>query len=282
MGAPTIANVEMAAAWDGPEGDDWAEHADRYEETGRWIWAAFERDVAVAADADVLDVGCGTGASTLATARRAPHGSVLGVDLSSRMLAVARDRAVAAGLRNVTFLRADAQVESFAPASRDLAISSYGTMFFADPVAAFANVRAALRPGGRVAFLTWRPFTENEWLTRIRGIVASGRDLPVPPTGAPGPFGLADRTTVIAHLTDAGYVEIDVAPRDEPMSLGRDADAAWAFVQSMGLVTGLTADLDDASRADVFAQLRALVDDHADADGVSLGAASWLVTATRA
>ena len=281
MGSTTIANVEMARAWDGAEGDDWTEHASRYEGSGRWIWARLEQDVPVAPTDDVLDVGCGTGKSTLATARRAVDGSVLGVDLSSRMLAYARARAAADGLTNVTFLHADAQVEPFTPASRDLVISSYGAMFFADAAAAFANFGAALRPGGGLAVLTWRRFEENEWVSTIRRIAAQDRDLPNPPAGMPGPFGLADRDQVAAMLEATDYRDIDIAPRDEPMFLGADADAAWEFVRGLGIVTGLTADLDDASRAKVFAQLRAMIDGHSGPDGVAMGAASWLITATR-
>jgi SAM-dependent methyltransferase len=276
-----IANVDMARAWDGPDGDDWTDHADRYEASGRWIWARFEQDVPIGPADDVLDVGCGTGKSTLAAARRAQEGAVLGVDLSSRMLERARARAAAERVTNVTFLQADAQVEPFTPASRDLLISSYGAMFFADPVAAFSNLATALRRGGRLAFLTWRRFEENEWLSAIRRIAAQDRELPNPPVGVPGPFGLADRDEVVAILDAAGYRDVEIAPRDEPIYLGADADGAWEFVRVMGIVTGLTAELDDASRADVFAQLRALVDEHAGPDGVALGAASWLVTAAR-
>src|SRR5262245_30833085 len=124
------------------------------------------------------------------------------------MLEHARARAAADGITNVTFLQTDAQVEPFEPASRDLVISSYGAMFFADPTAAFANVGHALRPGGRLAVLTWRRFEENAWLTTIRGIAAQGRELPNPPVGMPGPFGLADRDETAATLDAAGYRNI--------------------------------------------------------------------------
>jgi SAM-dependent methyltransferase len=278
--ATNIANVDMAQAWDGPEGDEWTEHAPRYEDAARWTWSRFEADVPVAPTDDVLDVGCGTGRSTRLTARRAVEGTVLGVDLSSRMLAYARERATEAGITNATFLRADAQVEPFAPESRNLAISSYGAMFFADRAAAFSNLRTALRPGGRLAVLTWRRFEENEWISTIRDIAAHGRDLPIPPAGAPGPFGLADRDGVAAMLDAIGYRDVDVAPRDEPIYLGPDADTAWAYVIGIGVVKGLTADLDDDARAEVFSHLRATIEDHAGPDGVALGAASWLITAT--
>jgi len=278
--APNIANIEMAQAWNGHEGDDWTENATRYEEASRWVWARFEGDVPVAPTDDVLDVGCGTGRSTLLTARRAVEGAVLGVDLSARMLGYARERAAEAGITNAMFVQADAQVEPFAPATSDLVISSYGAMFFADRAAAFANLRAALRPGGRLAVLTWRAFEENEWVSTIRGIVANGRDLPTPPAGAPGPFGLADRDGVAAMLDATGYRRVEIAPYDEPIFLGADAHDAWEFVSGIGIVKGLTADLDDAARGAVFARLRAMLEEHAGPDGVALGAASWLITAT--
>jgi len=281
MDTSAVANVEMARAWDGPDGDDWTEGADRYEAAAQRIWARFERDVHVEIADDVLDVGCGTGASTRSTARRASQGTVLGVDLSSRMLEHARARAHNDGLTNVTFLQADAQVEAFEPASRDLVISSYGAMFFADPTAAFSNIGRALRPNGRLAMLTWRRFEENEWLTMIRRIAAHGRELPNPPAGMPGPFGLADRDDTAAMLVAAGYRDVEIVPRDEPLFLGADADAASEFVRAMGVVTGLTADLDDAKRDEVASQLRAMVDAHVGPDGVTMGAASWLITATR-
>src|SRR5262245_794601 len=271
----------MARAWDGPEGDDWTDHATRYEESSRWVWARFEEDVPVAPTDDILDIGCGTGRSTRLTARRAVDGTVLGVDLSARMLGYARERAAEAGITNATFVQADAQVEPFTPTGRDLVISSYGAMFFADRAAAFANLRTALRPGGRLAVLTWRTFDENEWVSTIRGIVAHGRELPTPTAGAPGPFGLADRDGVVAMLEGTGYRDIDVLPRDEPMFLGANPDVAWEFVRDLGIVKGLTADLDDAARAAVFTRLRSVLDEHAGPAGVALGAASWLITAWR-
>ena len=144
-----IANVEMAAIWDGEEGDEWTENADRYDATDRWIARRFEAEVPIEPTDRILDIGCGTGKSTRDAARRAWSGSVLGVDLSSRMLDDARRRSEHDGLHNVEFLLADAQVHPFEPNAYDLAISVFGAMFFADPVAAFSNIRRSLRPGGR-------------------------------------------------------------------------------------------------------------------------------------
>lgn len=276
-----IANTEMAAIWDGQEGDEWTENADRYDATDRYLVARFELEVPIAPTDHVLDIGCGTGKSSRDAARRARNGSVLGVDLSSRMLDEARQRAEREGLTNVQFLQADAQVHPFEPASRDLVISIFGAMFFNDPDAALANVAHSLRPGGRLAMLSWREFEHNEWLTTIFHTLAAGRELPVPTSGTPGPFGLADRDTVVKLLAEARMTDVELLQVDEPMWLGRDIDEAWAFLSTMGIVRGLTEGLDDDVRRRALDRLRDRVAAHTTADGVLMGSASWLITARR-
>lgn len=275
----TIANTEMAAAWDGEEGDEWVEHADRFDATGRFIDARFEAEVAIGPDEDVLDIGCGTGKSSRDAARRAR--SVLGVDLSSRMLEEAARRSRAEGLANVRFVRADAQVHPFEPDAHDLAISSFGAMFFGDPTAAFANIGRALRPRSRLALLSWRRFEDNEWLRVFFDALAAGRDLPAPPTGAPGPFGLADPGQVTAILQGAGFEDVALTPVDEPTWFGRDAEDAWDFVSGMGIVRGLSGGLAPDARAEALGRLRGAVAAHETPDGVLLGSAAWLITARR-
>lgn len=277
----TIANVEMARAWDGEEGDRWTEDAERYEATGCRVWQRFLDTGPVEVSDRVLDIGCGTGASTLDAARIASAGAALGVDLSARMLARARRRAEAEGLTNVRFEQADAQVHPFEANAFDVAISSFGAMFFADPVAAFANMARALRPGGRLAMLTWRDLARNEWLTALRGALAMGRQLAEPPPGAPGPFGLADPDRVQAILGAAGFEDVELQAIDDPLQLGPDADDAFEFVRNMGIVHGLTQDLDDATRARALDEVRAVLEAHQSDEGVLLGTSVWLITARR-
>ena len=274
----TIANDEMAEAWE-EEAEGWLAHAERYDAATRALWARFREAVPVAAEARVLDVGCGAGTTTIDLAQAAPSGEAVGVDISRKMVEHARTAAARAGAGNVSFLQADDQVHPYPAAAFDLAVSSIGTMFFAHPVAAFANVGRALRPGGRLAMLVWRPVVENEWLTALRGALAVGRDLPLPPPDAPGPFSLAREPRVREVLGDAGYADVELAPLDEPMLVGRDADDAFAFVSTFGLTKGLTDGLDADDRQRAMASLRSLVEDHESADGVRFGTAVWLVTA---
>ena len=274
-----IANVEMFKAWDGEEGERWARDADLYDRSSVLVWEAFLATGPVAAGEGVLDVGCGNGKSTRDVARLAAPGQVLGVDLSSQMLAVARQRSAAEGLTNVRFEQADAQVHPFAPAAFDVAISSFGAMFFADPVAAFANIGGALRPGGRLAMLSWRSLSENEWLGALRDALALGRQLGEPPASMPGPFGLADPDHVRGVLAAAGFEAVEITPFDQPMVLGADGDEAFDFVRRMGIVKGLTHDLGEDDRQRALDAVHERLVAAAGPDGVRFSAAAWLTTA---
>lgn len=277
----TIANVEQAQAWDGPEGDQWVGHAEWYERSSVRHWRRLVDTGLIVPGHDVLDIGCGTGRSTREAARLASPGSVLGVDLSKRMLEYARRRSQEEGLANVRFEQADAQVHPFEEQAFEVAISSFGAMFFSNPVAAFSNIARALRPGGRLALLAWRELARNEWLCIFRATLAAGRELPEPPPGAPGPFGLADADRVRSILDQAGFEDVDLEAVDEPVEFGSDADDAFAFARTTGIVKGLTEDLDEATRAGALAQLRAALEQHDTGAGVLLGTSAWLITAAR-
>ena len=277
----TIANVEMAAAWDGGEGDHWTEFADRYDTASTRMWQRFLDAGLIKSGDRVLDIGCGTGQSTRDAARAASAGSAVGVDLSGRMLAEAGRRSEAEGVTNVEFVKGDAQVHPFESESFDLVMSRCGAMFFTDRAAAFANFAGALRSGGRLAVIAWRGLGDNEWLTVFRDALAAGRVLPMPPLGIPGPFGLADEDGVRAMLEEVGFVDVEFERVDEPMTLGRDYDDAWAFAQHLGIVKGLTESLDDDARAAAIAKLQAAIKAHETPEGVLLGTSAWLITARK-
>lgn len=273
------ANAEMAAAWDGADGDHWTAYADHYERVSLRHWQRLVDAVPIAATASAIDVGCGTGRSTRDLARIATAGRVVGIDLSSRMLQHGRATAAAEGLDNVTFDQGDAEVYPFAPAAADLATSAFGAMFFGDPIAAFRNIRNGLRPGATLALLTWRELARNEWLYGVRAALALGRELAEPTVGAPGPLGLADADEVRRILTESGYTHIVLETVDEPMEFGSNADDAYAYITSMGITRGLVHDLDDDQTQLALTDLRQLLDEHTTGDGVLLGSSAWLVTA---
>jgi len=279
-GIPT-ANDAAWQAWDGPNGAFWADRSDHFNRAvaGYDPWLA--RAAAVMPGERVLDVGCGSGRTTCEAARRAgPDGHALGVDLSTRLLELARARAAAEGLDTVSFLQADAQMHPFAPGGVDLVVSRHGVMFFEDPVAAFANFAAALRRGGRLALLVWAALEDNHFLVRVLDALTPGRDTPLPPTdGRPSPVAFADPDHVRRTLTAAGFVDVALEPVAEPMIVG--TDVADALQYQSGLHAGLLADLPPPDRELALQRLRDDLAAHLEPGrGVLYPSSCWLVTAS--
>ncbi|HEV8560097.1 MAG TPA: class I SAM-dependent methyltransferase [Actinophytocola sp.] len=272
-------NAAQAAEWDGPIGEHWAKHADVFETEldgyGRLLRAAAN----IEETHRVLDIGCGTGKSTRDAARVAVSGSAHGVDLSTRMLEVARRRAAEEGLGNVTFEQADAQLHPFPAARFDLAISRFGSMFFADPVAAFANIGRALRPGARLAMAVWQDRDRQEWSRTVRESLLPGRT--VPPPAGPGPASLADPDTVRRILGSAGYHHVECADVREPVSYGSDAATATAVVLGMRSTKDLLAQLEPAEVEPALDRLRAALTANQTDEGVRFDSRAWIVTAIR-
>jgi SAM-dependent methyltransferase len=272
-------NTEQLAAWDGGEGAYWAAHADHFEQALAAHRDGFFAAAAITGRDRVLDVGCGTGHTTRDAGRAASAGSVLGVDLSSAMLQVARQRAAADGLTNVRFEQADAQIHPFEPESFDVVIGQTSAMFFGDRVAALANIARALREGGRLVLLTWQALAANEWIREFSAALAAGRDLPTPPPEAPGPFTLADPDVIRSVLSAAGYRDITLDATTAPMWFGHDADDAYELLS--GLLGWMLEGLNDTSRADALDALRATIDAHETPDGVLYESATWTIRAVR-
>ncbi len=272
-------NAEQARSWDGTEGEYWATHAERFERS----LARYRRRLLDAAQIEprdqVLDVGCGTGDTTRAAARLSTSGSALGVDLSARMIEVARQTAVREGVANVRFEQADAQIHPFAAQAFDAVISRTGTMFFGDPVAAFANLARALRPGGRLVMLVWQERSRNEWLLEIATALAAGRPLPSPSPGEPGPFSLSDPDRVRSILRSAGLASPHFESLNEPMYFGPDAADAYGFVA--GLTGWILEGLDGDGRARALDALRKTIESHETDGGVVFDSATWLICAER-
>ena len=271
-------NRAQAEAWDGTEGAYWAAHPDRFDTALARYQPAFHAAADIGPGDRVLDVGCGTGLTTRAAARSAPGGEAFGVDLSARMVEVARATTEEVGVLNARFARADAQVHPFVTAEFDGVISRTGAMFFGRPDVAFANLARAVRPGGRLTLLTWQPADRNEWIEVFARTLA-GRELPPSPPGQPGPFSLSDPDQVRALLTGAGFTDVALDALAEPEVYGRDAEDAHAFV--LGLLGWMLADLPPAERDRRSEALRTTLREHEGPDGVTLDSAAWLVTARR-
>jgi SAM-dependent methyltransferase len=203
----------------------------------------------------------------------------MGFDISRPLLDLARRRAAQSGAANVSFVEADAQTYAFSPATFDAVFSRFGIMFFADPPAAFANVRRALKPGGRLAFVCWRTPTENMCMA-LPYMAATAHLPPAPPPepGAPGPFAFADPALVRHILSSAGFRDIELAPYDRKVGSG-DLEQTLAMSLKIGLL-GRALREHPEKRALVINDVREALRPHVDADGiVRLSSASWIVTA---
>ncbi|MEV6860102.1 methyltransferase domain-containing protein [Streptosporangium subroseum] len=274
-----IANTHHAEAWNGWEGVSWANNAARYNA----IVAAFDDDLfrvaAIHEDDRVLDIGCGTGQPTLMAARRASRGDVFGVDISAPMLERARADAAEQGIANVRFEQGDAQVHPFPHGGFDVAISRGGVMFFGDPVAGFANIRRALRPGGRLVFMSPQGGTPDSDYARATAALKPLMRGPSP--AARGMGSLVDSARIHEVLGEAGFADVSVTPVGAPMDYGRDAADAAEFILGQGPARFNLEGVDQAVVERTREELRAGLRAYETSEGVRIPGAVWLVEATR-
>jgi SAM-dependent methyltransferase len=232
----------------------------------------------------VVDVGCGCGDTLIELASRVgPDGHVLGVDISEPMLARARERAAA--LPQVAVCLADAQTYPFAPASADAVYSRFGVMFFDDPRAAFANLRAALRPNGQLAFVCWQERSRNAWAdVPLRAVLAQLPEAPPPAVlqpGAPGPFAFADPAWVRGLLSGAGFRAVAIEPVETTVHVGAATTLAegLAYCRNIGPASRAMAEAAPARRPQLEAALEEALGPFVSARGLWMDAAAFIVTA---
>lgn len=275
-----MVNDEQTRNWNGASGQYWAAHDDRYDAMLAPFDAPLLAAAGITAADDVLDVGCGCGGTSRLAAGTA--GSVLGVDLSQAMLERATTLTAAAGLRNVRFERADAQVHPFEDGGFDVVLSRLGVMFFDDPVAAFANLGRALRPAGRIAFVCWQAHELNAYRTVPAAAIAPYLPPPQPPPpGEPGPFAFADADRVRDLLLGAGCTDIRIDGIAERLRAGGDAADAAGFLRHLPSFEEVLGAVDADVAEEAAGALQRELAAHETAQGVFLDSAAWLVSARR-
>ncbi len=230
---------------------------------------AFRRACAIHAHERVLDIGCGAGKTTRDAARAASAGSALGIDISAPMIARARELAAAEGVRNVRFEHGDAQTHPLPAQGFDVAISRFGTMFFADPITALRNVRGALAGDGRLVMMVWQALEANEWSLAIQG------DRPQ----SSAAFSLADSAVVERILDAAGFTDATFQDVHEPVYYGDSVEAALQWIGQFQATREASRSLDAASAERERARLRAIVAQHHRDDGVWFDSRAWIVSA---
>lgn len=277
--------VDWVERWRGEEGRHWSSEAARYDEINRAVGEALIAAAELSPGEQVLDVGCGAGAIALEAARRVrPGGSVLAIDISPDLVAVARDRAAHAGVDDVEVVGADARTYPYDEGAFDVVISRNGLMFFDDPDAALANLGLALHPRGRIAFTAPQGLDRNPWIMVAGAAAAPHVGIPagVAP-GQPGPLALADRSMIETVLERAGFTAITLKELTTSISIGTDVDDAVAFILSMPMVRHLLTSAPPANQAAAIEAVEQALAQHADPEGVVMhGNGAWLVTARRA
>ncbi|MGE5157641.1 MAG: class I SAM-dependent methyltransferase [Gemmatimonas sp.] len=274
-------NVDQINYWNGPGGQRWA---DRQQAQDILLAPILDLLVAHAGPKPgerVLDVGCGSGATTIAFARKvAPSGHVLGIDVSGPMLARARQNAPAE--LPIDFVLADATVYPFDPASVDLLVSRFGVMFFAEPAVSFANLRKALRPSGRLAFICWREPRENPFF--MAPLQAVYKHVPkLPPQGPedPGPFAFASEDRVHRILTEAGYKSVAMQPHDLALdvAIGQGLETAVQGALEIGPASRALQDHPAEVREAARNSIREALMPFVQGQSVALPASIWIVSA---
>lgn len=277
----TQINEDQKAFWNGQGGTSWVSGQ---EEMDRFLAPFSDELMSHAAPKSgdrVLDIGCGTGDTSLkAAVSVGGEGSVHGVDISDPMLGLAKSRAADAGLANASFAVSDAQTDDLGR-DVDLVISRFGVMFFEEPTTAFANIRKAAKPGARMVFACWQPVRENEWVHIGLGVAKNHVQFPPPPDPhAPGPFAFADHERTLGLLADAGWKDAKAVPFAAKLNQGSTPENAAEGLMLRGPISRVMADATDAQKTAVMSELTAALKAKMEDGAVRLGAAIWIVSAT--
>jgi SAM-dependent methyltransferase len=275
-------NAEQVQYWTETAGPKWVRYEALLDGQLRPLGVAVMERAGITAGERVVDVGCGCGDTSVTLGRRVgAKGAVLGVDISAPMLERAQQRA--AEQTHVRFALADAQTHGFERGAFDVVFSRFGVMFFADPTAAFANLRTALRPGGRLAFACWQALPKNEWIAVPLMAAAQHITLPAPPApGAPGPFAFADADRVRGILEGAGFTAVTCEPEERVLTVGGGGsldDAVDFLLDGIGPASAALREAGPAARPKVAAAVRDAIAPHATSEGVRMASAAWIVTA---
>jgi SAM-dependent methyltransferase len=278
------ANAGQTEFWNSESGQRWVSHQEALDQRLARLTEALMERAGIRPGEAVIDVGCGAGTTTLQLAAAVgAHGSVLGIDISEPLLAAARRHVLQGGFANVRLVQADAQTHRFERACHDRVVSRFGVMFFDDPVGAFANLASALRPGGRLAFVSWGPLEANPWfvLPLEVGVPRLGPPESQPPR-APGPLALSEPDYIDEILTGAGYVQVRIERFATHLSGTRSTQDEAELMSLFGPLSRLLRErgADEATRTALVADLAERLAPYMTPDGVRLPAAVHLVTAT--
>jgi len=271
-------NQAQIEFWNGDAGDTWVESQTYLDTLLQPLSDEALRRAAVQPGERVLDVGCGCGSTSLAM--HAAGAAVWGVDISAPMLALAKSRA--SGLTDIAFSQTDAATQQYT-ADHQLVFSRFGVMFFADPVAAFTQLHSALSDAGRMLFMCWQAPAHNPWISVVARAIQPFMPTPDTPPDPrePGPFAFAEADYVRDILQQAGFQRVQIDGFSSELPMAQNLDEALDMQTRIGPMARVLAELQGQARDDAVAAARAALAEHMTDDGLHLGAAVWMVSASR-
>jgi len=267
-------NVDQIRAWNDYDATHWVDQEIHFNLSIHHHYIHLLNVLHIKPNNTILDIGCGTGETTLDAARLSVSGEVLGLDVSREMLKRAREHAKNQKLNNVTFIEGDAQVYPFPKNHFDIVMSRNGVMFFDDPIAALKNFYQTLKPGGRLLLLVWSGAEKNEWIQ----IVFEALSLAVALLPPEDPFRFADKRKVRAMLDEVGFIDSSFTAIDEPFIFGMNVNDAYGLAR-LDWVESRLAGISKTKREEVLKALKKAMKDHETSDGVIFSSGMWLIEA---
>jgi SAM-dependent methyltransferase len=279
------ATVTSEALWAGQSGERWLSNVDRLEEMLEPIGHALIELAAFQPGEQVIDVGCGAGATSISIAQKVGStGAVTGLDISPVLVAEATKRAQDLGLENLNFVLGDAAIAiaELPLAQANCLVSRFGIMFFSDPQVAFTHLHGFLKPSGRMVFACWAPLLQNLWRLEVGNIINAHFPSPTPVTHTPGPFAFDEPLYVQEILQTAGFKDIKISPWQNNLCIGgagSNAQSAAEFLLKAMGIAQLPEDLPDEIKMTIHTELKKRLETFETKNGVKMPAAAWLVSA---
>jgi SAM-dependent methyltransferase len=275
--------VSSETLWAGQSGERWLTNVDQFEEMLEPIGQALIQLAAFQQGEQIIDVGCGAGATSISIAKKVgTAGAVTGLDISPVLVERAIQRAQVLGLENLKFVLGDAAITELPLSQADCLVSRFGVMFFSDPHAAFANLHGFLKPSGRMIFACWAPLLQNLWRLEVGSIISAHFPLPTPIPRAPGPFAFEEPVYVQEIMQSASFKDVKISPWQNNLCIGgagSNAESAAEFLlQALGIAQ-LPEDLPTAIRMAVYIELKERLKMFETEDGVQMPAVAWLISA---
>ena len=277
-------NAKQKDFWSGKGGDYWVEKQSEMDIMLNPLGEKALAKLDLKSNSEVLDIGCGWGATTLEIAKKVSEGTVTGLDISVPMLGKAESEASIQGIANVDFKVIDVQVDQLASEKYDYVYSRFGVMFFDDPYEAFKNIFSSIKEGGELSFVCWQDPSLNPWQSLSVQVIRGYLDMPSPPPRSPGPFAFHEKDYVKEILEKSGFSDISFDDNQEDITMfsGKSLqEASEDYLAINPVVTEMLKDSPDDLKAEIVESLKEAFSEFHKGDGLVFPSATWVVSASK-